>query len=298
MRTIAAIACVGLCAAGASAQYCEDVDVVHDGVLNFIDIAGFFDLWGTADPAADFNLDDLVDGRDLGYMLAHFYPGIDGCLKLPTGIGNLPTVVEDVTDVVNPPPGMRAYDVFVKFQVPGHVLINVYDANLDCNGAGPCFLGSDAGSYLTIGAEPHFISDPNFDHDAFDGGASLGADAGWWAQPMDPPPGLAGADPDNKVQIARIVMPKGESLTGFLKVIYYRPEEPSVPLIAKGVHIDLPPNDCYADFNNDGQVNILDFVAFQNAFVAGDFEADCNGCGCLNIIQFLCFQQTFEQGCD
>ena len=80
--------------------------------------------------------------------------------------------------------------------------------------------------------------------------------------------------------------------------IYYRPEDPFVPLIAEGVHVDLPPNDCYADFNNDGQANILDFVAFQNAFVAGDFKADCNGCGCLNILQFLCFQQTFEVGCD
>jgi hypothetical protein len=280
----------------ASAQYCEKVDVVHDGVLNVIDIAGFFDLWGTSETVADFNHDDLVDGRDLGYMLAHFYPGVDGCLKLPTGIGNLPLVVEDVTDEVDPPQGSRAYDLFVKMDMAGHVLINVFDVNLDCNGAGPCFLGPEAGSYLTIGAEPHFIADPSFDQDSFEAGTSLGAGAGWWAQPMDPPPGLAG--PDRLVQIARLVVPEGESLTGFLKVIYYRPEEPSVPLIAEGVHIDLPPNDCYADFNNDGQANILDFVAFQNAFVGGDFKADCNGCGCLNILQFLCFQQVFEQGCD
>ena len=52
-----------------------------------------------------------------------------------------------------------------------------------------------------------------------------------------------------------------------------------------------------ADFNGDGELNILDFVAFQNAFTSGDPAADCDGSGTLNILDFVCFQQQFTQGC-
>jgi hypothetical protein len=54
---------------------------------------------------------------------------------------------------------------------------------------------------------------------------------------------------------------------------------------------------CAADFNGDGVLNILDFVAFQNAFVAGDPDADCDGNGALNVLDFVCFQGLFQAGC-
>lgn len=54
---------------------------------------------------------------------------------------------------------------------------------------------------------------------------------------------------------------------------------------------------CAGDFNGDGVLNILDFVDFQNAFVAGDAGADCDGNGVLNILDFVCFQNAFSQGC-
>jgi hypothetical protein len=54
---------------------------------------------------------------------------------------------------------------------------------------------------------------------------------------------------------------------------------------------------CYADFNGDGALNILDFIAFQNAFVGGDPNADCNGDGALNVLDFVCFQDVFKAGC-
>jgi hypothetical protein len=54
---------------------------------------------------------------------------------------------------------------------------------------------------------------------------------------------------------------------------------------------------CAADFNGDGSLNILDFVAFQNAFVAGDPDADCDGNGALNVLDFVCFQNLFKAGC-
>lgn len=54
---------------------------------------------------------------------------------------------------------------------------------------------------------------------------------------------------------------------------------------------------CGGDFNGDGVLDILDFVAFQNAFTQGDLGADCNGDGALNILDFVCYQALFQAGC-
>lgn len=55
---------------------------------------------------------------------------------------------------------------------------------------------------------------------------------------------------------------------------------------------------CAADFNGDGELSILDFVAFQTAFVNGDDAADFNGDGELSILDFVAFQGAFQAGCD
>jgi hypothetical protein len=55
---------------------------------------------------------------------------------------------------------------------------------------------------------------------------------------------------------------------------------------------------CPADFNGDGVLNILDFVAFQLAFNDGDLAADFNGDGVLNVLDFVAFQQAFQAGCN
>jgi len=54
---------------------------------------------------------------------------------------------------------------------------------------------------------------------------------------------------------------------------------------------------CYADFDGDGSLTILDFVAYQNAFTSGDEAADCDGSGSLDILDFVCFQNAFTDGC-
>ena len=54
---------------------------------------------------------------------------------------------------------------------------------------------------------------------------------------------------------------------------------------------------CAADFNGDGSLDILDFVAFQDAFTLGDAGADCDGSGTLDILDFVCFQNLFQAGC-
>jgi hypothetical protein len=54
---------------------------------------------------------------------------------------------------------------------------------------------------------------------------------------------------------------------------------------------------CIGDANGDGELDILDFIAFQMKFVAGEASADCNGDGTLSILDFICFQQEWQAGC-
>jgi choice-of-anchor B domain-containing protein len=66
----------------------------------------------------------------------------------------------------------------------------------------------------------------------------------------------------------------------------------------KGLFIlNLLVGNCSADFNNDGNLDILDFIAFQNAFVAGEDSADFDGNGEKNILDFVAFQNAFKEGC-
>jgi len=54
---------------------------------------------------------------------------------------------------------------------------------------------------------------------------------------------------------------------------------------------------CTADFNDDGGEDVFDFLAFQNAFDAGDLSADIDGDGDLTLFDFLGFQNAFDSGC-
>jgi hypothetical protein len=54
---------------------------------------------------------------------------------------------------------------------------------------------------------------------------------------------------------------------------------------------------CRADFDADGALTIFDFLAYQNAFSAGDPIADFDGDGELTLFDFLAFQNAFDAGC-
>ena len=54
---------------------------------------------------------------------------------------------------------------------------------------------------------------------------------------------------------------------------------------------------CAADLNGDGLLNVLDFVAMQSLFQAGDASADFNGDGALDVLDFVAFQAAFVAGC-
>ena len=54
---------------------------------------------------------------------------------------------------------------------------------------------------------------------------------------------------------------------------------------------------CRADLDGDGELTLFDFLAFQNAFDAGDLLADFDGDGVLTLFDFLAFQNEFDAGC-
>jgi hypothetical protein len=55
---------------------------------------------------------------------------------------------------------------------------------------------------------------------------------------------------------------------------------------------------CRVDLDGDGELNIFDFLSFQNAFDLGDSTADFDGDGSLTIFDFLAFQNEFDAGCE
>jgi hypothetical protein len=56
-------------------------------------------------------------------------------------------------------------------------------------------------------------------------------------------------------------------------------------------------NPCRADFNGDGAVNVVDFLAFLAAYSAGDCLADLDGGGTVNVNDFLRFLAQYAVGC-
>jgi len=52
------------------------------------------------------------------------------------------------------------------------------------------------------------------------------------------------------------------------------------------------------DLDGDGRATVFDFLAFANAFDAGDDQADWDGDGELTVFDFLAFQSAFDAGCE
>jgi serine protease AprX len=63
------------------------------------------------------------------------------------------------------------------------------------------------------------------------------------------------------------------------------------------VEAALAMGDCPGDFNGDGTKDILDFIAFQNAWTAKDPAADADGNGLFDILDFIAFQEIFQDPC-
>ena len=66
------------------------------------------------------------------------------------------------------------------------------------------------------------------------------------------------------------------------------------PRIAKWAGCEV----CYADCDGNGELDIFDFLCFQNSFVLGEpYACDCDPDPACDIFDFLCFQSAFVTGC-
>jgi hypothetical protein len=55
--------------------------------------------------------------------------------------------------------------------------------------------------------------------------------------------------------------------------------------------------DCYADFDGNGGLDLFDFLAFVNEFNALTDRSDCTEDGVHDLFDFLCFVNSFNAGC-
>ncbi|UYV11845.1 MAG: hypothetical protein NCW75_11110 [Phycisphaera sp.] len=114
------------------------------------------------------------------------------------------------------------------------------------------------------------------------------------ADPADPAPlwrGVFTADETGELQLSTITA----RYHVFLEMYEYWNEDKIDELIEGSATITIVP--CRADFNGDGVADIFDFLAFFNAFDAGDPLADFDFDGELTVFDFLAFQNRFDLGC-
>jgi len=90
----------------------------------------------------------------------------------------------------------------------------------------------------------------------------------------------------------------GGPMAGILAIEMGPDGLPYILTLPGNVYRIAPAGGCSADCTADGQLNILDFVCYQELFGSGDPAADCNEDGALNILDFTCFQEAFAAGCD
>lgn len=110
-----------------------------------------------------------------------------------------------------------------------------------------------------------------------------------------------GGSPIHTAQLSNVALPFDALEIGHAPMRWATIQAIDEALPAEAVHETLRTLDdlvdCAADLNGDGTLDILDFVAFQIAFVAGDPAADCDGNGSFNVLDFICFQLLFLDGC-
>ncbi|UYV11583.1 MAG: DNRLRE domain-containing protein [Phycisphaera sp.] len=103
---------------------------------------------------------------------------------------------------------------------------------------------------------------------------------------------IVGGAPNNGFAVAQL----RESTAGASRYGYFRSSEFSDATLHPELVLVLR-DTCRVDLDGDGDLTIFDFLAFQNAFDAGDLAADFDGDGSLTIFDFLAFQNEFDAGC-
>ena len=104
---------------------------------------------------------------------------------------------------------------------------------------------------------------------------------------------IADGAPNNGFAVAQLT----EIGAGASRYGYFRSREFSDETVHPQLVLVLG-DTCRVDLDGDGELTIFDFLAYQNAFDAGDLAADFDGDGTLTIFDFLAFQNEFDAGCE
>jgi hypothetical protein len=71
-------------------------------------------------------------------------------------------------------------------------------------------------------------------------------------------------------------------------------------IVANILGLAFVANTCYPDCDQStgpGNLDIFDFLCFQDAFITNDPYADCDNNSIFDVFDFLCFQDAFTNGC-
>lgn len=124
------------------------------------------------------------------------------------------------------------------------------------------------------------------------GGASVSIEGGFEAQTVLPAPkqGIENVPFDLPT-----ILPPGEVAHLLLTADFGETDldvSQSLTIVADGGEV------CRADYDRNGELDIFDFIAFQNDFAAMNPKADFDGNGRFEIWDFLLFLNAFAAGCN
>ena len=172
-------------------------------------------------------------------------------------------------------------------------------------GVGTNLVGLGSAGLVSDMQQLHPLGGPGSSAGVFGGGTVSGIagiqiqsdTAGILADPADPAPLWRGVftaevtDEPLTLDLATISIYYGV----FLQPFGFPFQDKIDQLIEGSAAITIVP--CRADFNGDGVADVFDFLAFFNAFDAGDPLADFDFDGELTVFDFLAFQNRFDAGC-
>ena len=158
----------------------------------------------------------------------------------------------------------------------------------------PSLFGEPIVSYADL--DPAVLTDLNLDCDTDDesfAGDLNFLDSSGLPGSVDPSPGQILLGHDDWSNLVYAISSAGGAFAG------PAPDDELTDEQRQLIRDTFPPPvaQCAADINGDGQLSILDFVAFQYAWQLQDPIADCNGDATFNILDFVCYQQLFQAGC-
>jgi len=82
-----------------------------------------------------------------------------------------------------------------------------------------------------------------------------------------------------------------------LITVYLNDPQGLFPVPIEEATVEFAVSGCPADYDANGELSILDLIAYQGLFLEEAPVADCNGDGSFDVLDFICVQGLFVSGC-